>query len=118
MTARKLAPIWAITSATLNDGYDGPASVIYRLFFSGEFAAELSVIYGFVKVNGKTPTTTCSISFEPGHEGNDGAYVMCLALKALYDNQTTQRERTGGSEDFEFPYEAFEFAGSLLTFEY
>lgn len=118
MTAQATKPVWAIVSATLNDGYDGPASAIFRLLFDGEPAAELAVIYGFAKVDGKATTTTCSITFSPGHEGNDGAYITCLALKALYDNQKAMCELTGVADDFEFVSDAFWFLNKPLTFEY
>lgn len=119
MTARKPAPIWAIVSAkpagqvTGIYSADPYADTIYGLTFEGEPAATLQVTY-----YGALNTTRCTIQFVEPHQGNDGAYITYLALKALYDNQAMQRARTGGSEDFEFPSEAFEFAGSLLTFEY
>lgn len=99
---------WAIVSATTQNGYD---DISYALTFNGELAADLQVAYN------STNVTTC-ITFTDTHEGNDGAYITYLALKALYDNQAAMRERTGASEDFEFVIDAFEFAGSLLEFTY
>lgn len=106
---------WAIVSAITQNGYD---DISYALTFNGELAADLQVAYNFDPITGSPTNVTTCITFTDAHEGNDGAYITYLALKALYDNQTAMRERTGASGDFEFVIDAFEFAGSLLKFTY
>ncbi len=109
MTTQK--PVWAITDAMTPACPDDPSNVVYLLTFNGERAAELTVSYDF---NG----SETRIKFDAAHEGNDGAWVMCRALNALYDNQEAMRESTGVETDFEFPYEAFQFLGRPLEFTY
>lgn len=106
-------PVWAIVGAqNLNASGDPYSDILYHLTFNGHTAGNLRVEY---LGNGACNT---QIQFVPAHEGNDGAYITCLALKALYDNQVTARESTGCSEDFDFPIEAFEFVGSYVEFTY
>lgn len=104
-------PVWAIVGAqSFNTNGDPYSDVLYHLTFNNKTAGNLRVTY-----DGNAVTTAIAFVI---NDGNDGAYITYLALKALYDNQVLQRERTGGSEDFEFPIEAFEFVGSYVEFTY
>lgn len=104
------APIWAITSCTLDNPND-PSCVEYALTLNGVEAGTLVVQYEY---NGSNTV----IRFNCDHEDNDGAYITYLAIRALYENLDAMRKSTGALSDFEFPYEALEFFGRPLEFTY